>query len=732
MSATRRDFLRATASTAGGYLLVATFGIPSEWARAQTVPANPPPATALSPSVFIRIDPDGSIRILAARPDMGQGIKTSAAMTIADELDADWSRVTVEQAPANSAIYGSQTVGGSRSTPASWDALRLCGATARAMLVTAAANSWNVPAAECSTSAGTVTHAASARRLTYGALAAIAATLPVPDAVSVKLKSRGDYRIVGQPTRSVDVPKIVSGEPLYAMDVRLPRMKYAAIARGPALRSKPASGNFDEVRRLPGVLDVFAIDGQGAGPAEAVPFVAIIASSTWAAFRARRALKIDWDTSSASRDSWSEALAEAKKIAAQPGAQSLRETGDTKAAFATANKTVKAFYSYPFLAHATMEPQVTTAWYRDGQIDLWAPAQTVDSSRPSISRLLGLPLDKVAVHLPRLGGGFGRRLMYDFMTEAALIARRVDSPVKLVWTREDDLQYDYYRVGGFHGFKAAVDKQGQLTAWQQHFISFTSDGKAPVSGGNLDPADFPMNVVANAFVSQTLLPLATRTGPWRAPRSNGIAFAAQSFLHEVAVTAKRDHVELLVELFAKMPQPAANQPGLNPERAIRVIKLAAEKAGWGQKLRSGRGLGLAFYYSHAGHFAEVVDVTVDKRRNLKVNRVTVAGDIGLVVNPLNAEHQVAGSVTDGLSAALGQRITVENGAVQQSNFHDYPLLRMPAAPPVSIHWVDSGYSPTGVGEPALPPLAPALCNAIFAATGIRVRDLPLTLSGFSA
>jgi isoquinoline 1-oxidoreductase beta subunit len=556
--------------------------------------------------------------------------------------------------------------------------------------------------------------------------------MAVPAAASVKLKSRADYRIIERPTRSVDTPKIVGGEPLYAMDVQLPGMKYAAIARSPALRGKPRGGNFDEVRRLPGVLDLLLVEGQGAGNAEAVPFVAVIANSTWAAFRAKRALKVDWDTSAASQDSWSQALAQARKIAGQRGAQVLRENGDLATGFSTANKTLNAFYSYPFLAHATMEPQVTTAWFRDGKLDLWAPAQTVDSSRPAMARLLGLPLDQVAVHLPRIGGGFGRRLMFDFMTEAALIAKRVSGPVKLVWTREDDLQYDYYRVGGFHGLKAALDSRGQLTAWQQHFVTYSSDGKAPVSTGGIDLNEFPLAAVTNTQLTQTLLPLATRTGPWRAPRSNGIAFAQQCFLHEAATAAKRDHVEFLVELFNKLPKLAPQQAGLNPERAIAVIKLAADKAGWGKKSRAGRGLGLAFYYSHAGHVAEVVDLTVDKRKQIKINRVTVAGDIGLVVNPLNAEHQVVGSVTDGLSAALGQQITIENGAVQQSNFHQYPLLRMPSAPPVSVHFVDSGYAPTGVGEPALPPLAPALCNAIFAATGVRVRELPLALSGFSA
>jgi isoquinoline 1-oxidoreductase beta subunit len=379
-----------------------------------------------------------------------------------------------------------------------------------------------------------------------------------------------------------------------------------------------------------------------------------------------------------------------------------------------------------------MEPQVTTAWLREDRLDLWAPAQTVDTSRPALARMVGLPLDRVAVHLPRLGGGFGRRLMFDFMTEAVLIAQKTRGPVKLVWTREDDLQYDYYRVGGFHAYRAALDAKGDIAAWRQHFITFSADGKTPVGTGAIDPNEYPLSVIGNMQLSQSLLPLSTRTGPWRAPRSNGIAFAQQCFLHELAVAARRDHAELLIELFQRMPELPAGQSGLNPARAVAVIRLATQKTDWQRRRGRGRGLGLAFYYSHAGHFAEVVDLSVDRQRRIRIHDITVAGDIGLLVNPLNAEHQVVGSINDGLSAALGQQITIERGAVQESNFHQYPLLRMPQAPRrVHVHWVDSGHAPTGVGEPALPPLAPALCNAIFAASGIRVRELPLTNAGFS-
>lgn len=733
MPVSRREFLTVSALAGGGMLvMLGTHG-------AAQVPQVPPgggppgaprPTQSLAPNAFIRIGPDGAIRILSARPDIGQGIKTSSAMTIAEELDADWSRVTVEQAPVDASIYGSQNVGGSRSTPTSWDPLRRCGATARALLVSAAAQSWDVPVSECRTAASVVTHVPSGRQLGYGELASRAAALPLPEPASLALKPRSEYRIIGTPVASVDNRSIVTGVPLYAMDVRLPNLRYAALLRAPALRATPVSGNYAEVKRRPGVRDVFVIEGAGNGGGEAIAAVAVIADSTWAAFAARNALKVQWDRSKASTDSWSQAGRQARELAKTQGSQVLRSDGDVKAAFASAQRTVEGFYSYPFLSHATLEPQVTTAWMHDGGIEMWAPAQTVDVARPWIAQLLGLPLEKVTVHLPRIGGGFGRRLMYDFMTEAALVARRVDGPVKLVWSREDDLQYDYYRVGGFHALKGAVDAQGRLSAWQNHFISFSADGSNPASGGNMELAEFPFGAVSNVHLSQTLLPLRTRTGPWRAPRSNGLAFPSQSFIHELAVAAKRDHVEFLLELFAGMPRGSGQ--GLDPARAAGVIRLAAEKSGWGKVLPRGRGRGMAFYFSHAGHFAEVAEVSVDAQRKLTVHRVTVAGDIGLIVNPSGAEQQVQGSVIDGLSAMLGQRITIEDGAVQQTNFGDYPLLRIAATPLIDVHFVHNDAAPTGVGEPALPPLAPAVCNAIFAATGARVRELPLSLAGYSA
>ena len=462
-----------------------------------------------------------------------------------------------------------------------------------------------------------------------------------------------------------------------------------------------------------------------------MPGVAILANSTWAAMSARKKLKVDWDESTASKDSWSAAVAQAQKLKSQSGAETLTNIGDVDKAMSDA-KVVESFYSYPFISHAPLEPQNCTAWYRDGAIEIWAPSQTPDGALKLVAGVLGIAPEKVTIHQTRVGGGFGRRLMNDYMCEVAQISKQAGVPVKLQWTREDDMQHDFYRVGGFHSFKGAVDKKGKLVAWQNHFITFSADGKTPVSGGNMAPEEFPALLVPNFRMTQTKLPLQIPCGPWRAPRSSAIAFPIQSFLHELSVAANRDHLEFLLEI---MGEPRWLKPGdefsLNTERAIGVIKLAAEKAGWGKQMPKGRGLGLAFHFSHAGHFAEVADVSVDANKKLTVHKVVVAGDIGPIINMSGAENQCEGCVIDGISTMMGLELGIENGRIQETNFDRYPILRMGKQPQVETHFIQSDYTPTGVGEPAFPPVAPAICNAIFAASGHRVRSLPLAREGFT-
>ena len=719
----RRAFLKLAGLAGGGLALAFYIGD-----RATALANTNGGEQAFAPNAFLRISPDGSILIYAKGPEIGQGVKTSFPMIIAEELDADWSKVHVEQAPVNPTVYGRQSAGGSRSIPTNWDQLRRAGATARAMLVAAAARDWGVSESECTTESSIVVHKASNRRVGYGELASKAAALPVPDEKSLQLKERKDYKLLGKRITGVDNLQVVTGKPLFGIDQVIPGMQYAVFEKCPAVGGKVGTANLDAVRKLPGVTNVLVIEGTGK-PTEVMPGVAILASSTYAAINARRQLKVSWDESGASKDSWSKAVSDAQKLARQSGPDSLRNTGDVEAAFASA-KTLEAFYTYPFVSHAPLEPQNCTASFKDGAVEIWAPTQTPDSALGLVAGALGIPKEKVTIHQTRVGGGFGRRLMNDYACEAALISKQAGVPVKLQWTREDDMQHDFYRVGGFHSFKGGLDA-GKLVAWSDHFITFSQDGQKPTSGGDLSPDEFPALLLPNVRLTQTKLPLMIPTGPWRAPRSNSIAFAVQSFLHECSVAAQRDHLEFLLEV---MGEPRwlqrDNEYSLNTGRAAAVLKLAAEKAGWGKDLQKGRGLGLAFHFSHAGHFAEVAEVSVDADRRLTVHKVTVAGDIGPVVNLSGAENQVEGSVVDGFSTALGLQLSFENGRIQETNFDRYPILRIGHAPAVDVHFIQSDFSPTGVGEPALPPVAPAICNAIFAATGHRVRTLPLASEGF--
>jgi isoquinoline 1-oxidoreductase beta subunit len=735
----RRDFLKLSVGAGAGFLL--SF-------RANGGEAMGVTGAAFSPNGYIRVPPEGKIVIFAKCPEIGQGIKTAFPMIIAEELDADWAEIQVEQAPVDRKTYGVQSAFGSTAIADGYDMLRQVGAVARAMLVSAAAQTWNVPEAECATSKGVVHHRTTGRKLAYGQLAARAAMLPAPDAKTIPLKKPADFKILGQHIPGVDNRKVVTGQPLFGIDQTLPGMAYAVYEKCSSTGGKVVSANLDEVRKLRGVKDAFLIEGNGK-PDQAMPGIVIVADSTWSAFSAKRALKVVWDEGAAAKDNTAASAAQAKALAKTAPQEILRHIGDVDQAMGGASTTVEAFYDYPFLAHATLEPQNCTAWFHDGKIEIWAPTQTADRAAPLVAGLLGLNPDDVILRQTRVGGGFGRRLNNDYVCEVALIARRIGIPVKLTWTREDDMTHDFYRAAGFHAYRAGLDQTGKLLAWDNHFITFTADGKAPVTGGEvfhpkvsvdgrvianpIQPSDqFPAELVANSRLGQTMLPLLVPCGDWRAPRSNGTAFAIQCFLHELAVAGNRDHVEFLLEILG---EPRALEPGisrsLHTGRAAAVIKAVAETAGWGRSLSKGRGLGLAFYFSHRGHVAEIADVSVDARKRLTVHKITVVADIGPVLNRSMAENLAQGAAIDGFGAMMGLEMVFENGRPLQTNFGDYKLPRIDVAPPVDIHFLESGYPPSGLGEPILPPVAPAICNAIFAATGERVRSLPLTRSGFN-
>jgi isoquinoline 1-oxidoreductase beta subunit len=737
----RRSFLKKAALTTGGLTLLFTLDTRRARAEDHTPNTDAPASThEATLNAFVRIAPDNTVTVFSKGPEIGQGIKTAFALIIAEELDADWSTVTVEQAPVNPKVYGSQSAGGSTSIPRGWDQLRQAGAAARAMLIAAAAQQWSVPAAECSAANSVVTHKPSGRKLTYGALATAAAAQPVPDATKLPLKPRAEWKLLGKRISGVDNRAIVTGAPIFGIDVQLPGMLYANYTKSPAIGGKVKSANLDELKKLPGITDAFVLEGTG-NPSDVMPGVAIIGKSTWAVFKAKSALKVVWDNAGASTDSLTAAAIQAKAVSATLPTPATN-IGDVDAAFASAARLVESSYSYAMVSHQQLEPENSTGWFHDGIIELWTPSQTADRGISQVANLLKLPEDKVTIHQTRAGGGFGRRLSNDYLCEAAAIATRVNAPVKLQWMREDDFAYDFFRAPGFHFLKGAVDQSGKLTALQNHIVTFSADGNRPVSGGNRSNNSFPTDIAPNTRYALSLMPLKIPCGSMRAPTDNTQMFVVGSFLHELSTAAKRDHLDFLLEWVNRplaapepgrgpAPAPGAPRPGFNPDRATGVLKLAAEKSGWGKTLPPGHALGIAFSFAYGGHVAEAVEVSVDANKRITIHNITAVADIGPVINLSSAENQVQGGVIDGLSTCMGLEIAVEKGQIQQTNFDTYPILRMKSAPPVSVHFIQTDTRPTGLGEPCLPPLAAALGNAIFTATGDRIRTMPFTRAGYT-
>lgn len=722
----RRGFLKLTGFAGGGLVLAFYLGVGNK-VHAESAPDD----KVFAPNAFVQIRPDGKVVIYAKNPEVGQGVKTMLPMIVAEELGVAWEQVEVVQSEIDEEKFGPQFAGGSMSTPLNWDRLRHAGAAARHMLVAAAAAKWKVHASECAVAEGVVNHQKSGRSAGYGELASAAAELPVPENDALVLKDRKDYTILGKWVPGVDNPDLVRGRPMFASDLSVPGMLYAAYEKCPAFGGTVKSANLDAVKALPGVRDAFVVEGNGT-PEELMPGVAIVAESTWAAFQGLKALRVEWDEAGAVQNSWSEFAAKAGELSKQDGSP-LKETGDADAAFAKAAKTINAYYVYPFLAHATMEPQSCVAAFEDGAVEYWTPTQTPGDSLGMLAGLLDIPKENIRIHQLRGGGGFGRRLMNDYMAEAGMISRMAGAPIKLTWSREQDTAHDFYRVGGFHRLKGGIDGNGKLVAWRDHFVTFSTnpeEGKT-VRGGGMN-LQFPHEFIPNLKLTQSLMELGVPMGWWRAPGSCSLAWVVNGFLHELSTEAGRDHVEFLLELLGE-PRwlKPDDQNALHTGRAADVIKLAAEQSGWGEKLPKGHGRGLSFYFCHRGHFAEVAEVSVGADKKLAVHRVTVVGDVGPVLNRSGAENQVEGSVIDGLSAMWGQQITFEKGRVQQSNYHDYPLLRITQQPQIDVHFIESDFSPTGLGEPAFPPLAPAVTNAIYDASRIRVREFPLTKAGFT-
>lgn len=718
----RRSFL--VASLAGGAAL--TFEATLALAQTGATVAEP-----VMVNVFIRIAADNFVTIGAKNPEIGQGIKTMLPMLIAEELDVAWSQVRIEQTDADEKLYGSQVAGGSTATPTNWLPMRQAGAAARQMLLGAAARQWGVETATLTTARGIVHHQPSGRSLSYAALARDAATMPVPDLAKVPLKSPDAFSIIGTAQRGVDTPKIVKGVPLFGIDVRPPGMVYASLLKCPANQGLLVKVDDKAARGVKGVIAVVPINS-GSVPKGSHDALAIVADSWWTAHKARDLLKPTWDMvaqTAMSTDSY------AKQAAALLGAipqVDLAKTGDVAAALAGAAKTVTADYSYPFLAHATLEPQNCTAlWSADGKLELWAPAQDPATGRKEVSDILGISPDAMTIHMTRIGGGFGRRLMSDYMVMAAQVAKGIPGrPVKLLFDRADDTRNDYYRPAGWHRLTAGLDAKGAIVALKDHFVSFGANGK-PVRAAGMPPGEFPGPVVPDMHYGASYLTTNLNTGWLRAPTSNAMAFVMQGFLDEVAEAAGTDLPELMRRTLGA-PRVIPGRSPFDTGRARGVIDAVCKLADWTGKPSSvaGKGRGFGFYFSHRGYFAEVVDITVADGA-VTVDKIWVAGDVGSqIINPLNAEHQAQGAAIDGVAQALvWQPIVQEQGVITQQNFDTFPLLRMDMAPrDVTIVWVKSDNPPTGLGEPALPPVIPAIGNAIRAVTGKRLRSLPLQLS----
>jgi isoquinoline 1-oxidoreductase subunit beta len=695
----RRNFMKISATMGGGLLLGFKVFASQEldpFTMEETVNG------LVEFNAYLSVNTDGTVTIFSPNPEVGQGIKTAFPIIVAEELDIDWQRVIVKQAPLDTVKFERQVAGGSMSIPHSWKRLREAGAKARYMLVEAAAKRWAVAASECTTENGVVKHS-SGKQLTYGELAAEAAKIEAPK--EIKLKDRKDFKIIGKFTKGVDNQAIMTGKPLFGMDIQREGMLTAMVIHPPAFGMKLKSFDGTAAKAMDGISEVISFKNN----------VAIVGKSFWEVKKARDLVKVEYEKDAA-LESTSDHNRIFSDLMVNGKADVKRKDGDTEGVFKTAAKVVEAEYQCPFLSHAPMEPMNFFADVKDGKVELIGPTQLPQATRDQVAKLLNIPAEKITVEMTRMGGGFGRRLRPDFALEAAEISSLVKAPIKLIWTREDDMTGGTYRPAVKYRFKAALDKTGNLIGYQLRGVGINS-------GSTVRQDFFPSGAVDNILLESVEHKSPITTGPWRAPITNFLAGAEQSFLDEVAEAAGKDAVTMRLDLFKKAKASLVGaKVAYDAERMAKVTELAAEKSGWFKK-KKGVYLGFSIYFSHLSYVAQVAEMVKVKGKPV-LKKIYCAVDCGIVVNQSGARNQIMGGIVDGLGHSMYSQITFKDGASEQSNFNNYRLIRMNEIPEIEVHFIDNGIDPTGLGEPALPPLSGAIANALYKVTGKRFRNQP--------